>query len=151
MSSDFKYELKSHCIEQMLHKKALLVELLNHLSEAANNETKNSAGDKHETAKAHLQIEQEKVGKQLSELEEQIRNLDKIILHVNQPKIVKGSLVETENGTFFIAAAFGKILFRDQEIFVISEQSPLGKLMLHKKAGEMILLNNRKYVIKSIN
>ncbi len=46
---------------------------------ALNSETKSSAGDKHETGRAMLQLEMEKAGQQLKEVQEMQLQLHKII------------------------------------------------------------------------
>ena len=57
------------------------------LRQSASNETKSSAGDKHETALAMLQIEQANSGSQLSELLLQKELFDKIGHKIKRVKI----------------------------------------------------------------
>jgi hypothetical protein len=52
--------------------------ILNELNDSAKNETKSTAGDKHETALAMLQIEQENTRNKLKEIKEQKLQLDRI-------------------------------------------------------------------------
>ena len=59
-----KLKIHSHCLQILNQKIEELSNALNTATESANNETKSSAGDKHETARAMMQIEQEKLGKQ---------------------------------------------------------------------------------------
>ena len=50
------------------------------IQEALTSETKSSAGDKHETGRAMLQLEREKLGRQLAEAEKMKQTLLKVIV-----------------------------------------------------------------------
>src|SRR5258706_14595649 len=86
----------------------LFQEVLADLKESGSNETKSTAGDKHETALAMLQIEQANVGAQLQDVLEKKAALEKIDPMLSSSKIVNGSLVKTGNGYLFISIASGK-------------------------------------------
>ena len=100
------------------------------LNEASNNETKSTVGDKHETSKAMMHLEQEKLGSQLKEIEFQIKEFNALNFSVHSNQIVLGSLVETTHGYFFIATAIGKIQIDNLVVFAISNKSPLGSKFL---------------------
>ncbi len=137
--------------ERILQQK--LEELNNALSivnEAANNETKSTAGDKHETAKAMMQLEQEKLGHQIKLINAQINELTKIDVTKTHIKVSNGSLILTNNGLLFIGLGLGKISVYQETIFTISLQSPLAKLLLNKKVGETVKLNNLNYTIENL-
>jgi transcription elongation GreA/GreB family factor len=61
-----------------------------------------------------------------------------------------GALVQTETSTCFIAAAMGILSIENQKIAIISEQSPLAKALLKKKAGESIELAGKSNKILTI-
>lgn len=124
--------------------------VLTDLTEAGNNETKSSAGDKHETARAMMQLEQEKLGKQIQEWEIQKNILAKIDGEKKSSSISLGSLVESNNGYFFIAANIGKIQVGDSSVMVISTQSPLGIEFLNKVSGNDFSFNGKPYKILSV-
>jgi hypothetical protein len=63
-----KEQVYTRCLEVLVGKINLLKQTMNDLKESASNETKSTAGDKHETALAMLQIEQENTNKQLENL-----------------------------------------------------------------------------------
>ena len=62
---DFKQRVYEQCRQRIDEKISLLSHMLEELKESSSNETKSTAGDKHETALAMLQIEQENTGRQL--------------------------------------------------------------------------------------
>ena len=78
--------------------------IINEVKESSNSESKSSAGDKHETSKAMMQLEIEKLGTQLKEAELKLLEFDKINFNMNFQCIEQGSLVETNRGYFYTFA-----------------------------------------------
>ena len=118
---------------------------------AANNETKSSAGDKHETGRAMAQLETEKLTKQLGEALKLAELLHKINPQVKHQLIGLGSLVITSNGNFFISASLGKIELNEITYFAISSISPIGQLLIQKKENDSFSFNNKTYVINKVD
>lgn len=118
--------------------------------ESAAGETKSTAGDKHDTAKAMMQLEQEKLGRQLEVCLQQ----KKILEQVDAGKVFKqvefSSIVETDSGNFFISISSREIEVDGHRYIPISIQSPLAKAMLGKTVEGEFTFNNRKYGIVSI-
>ena len=132
------------------NKIAQLQQALNDLHESAKNETKSTAGDKHETALAMLQIEQENIRRQLRETQEQKTIFDGIDPLLSHAEIRKGSLIKTNKNWFFISAGVGKIKHEDIIIISLSLLSPLGLKLIGKKINESIIMNAAEYKIESI-
>lgn len=147
LNIEFKIELKNLCVTVINNKIAQLNNSLAEVTDAANNETKSSAGDKHETGRAMMQLEQEKLSKQLSELESQKNELIKLNVNSKNNNITSGTLINTSEGMFFIAVSIGKIVVHDQDVMVISPLSPIGKLLCSSKTP--FELNNKQYQILS--
>lgn len=120
------------------------------LNEASKNETKSTVGDKHETSKAMMHLEQEKLGSQIKEIEFQIKEFNSINFTTITTSVVLGSLVETNKGYFFIATAIGKMQIDDKTIFAISNKSPLGIKLIGLKENEAIEFNTTNYIIKKV-
>lgn len=120
------------------------------LNEASKNETKSTVGDKHETSKAMMHLEQEKLGSQIKEIEFQIKEFNSINFTTVTTSVVLGSLVETNKGYFFIATAIGKMQIDDKTIFAISNKSPLGLKLIGLKENEAIEFNTTNYIIKKV-
>lgn len=104
-------------------------------------ETKSSAGDKHETGRAMIQLEMEKSGQQLAEVQIMQESLSKIDIEKDSKFACLGSLVITTKGTYFLAISVGKVVVEVHEYFVISAQSPIGKQLLGNKVGDFIPFN----------
>lgn len=138
------------CLELIQQKIDVLQKNLHDLSDSAGNETKRTAGDKHETALAMLQIEQENNSRQLKEALQQKAVLEKIDPHLQTEMIVRGSLVHTNNGIFYISLGLGKLKVEGKTVFAVSPEAPLGKLMLMKKVGDAFQFNNTAYEILSL-
>lgn len=146
-----KEKVYSHYLKTINDKIQLLQYTLYDLKESGSNETKSTAGDKHETALAMLQIEQENKRTQLSDALTQKAALEKINPIVAALRIISGSLVKTNRGFFFISIALGKALIDGISVIAISPQSPLGMQLMGLSTGDVTEINNNRYVIESIS
>jgi transcription elongation GreA/GreB family factor len=139
------------CYRQVVQEKVqLLQQVLADLKESGSNETKSTAGDKHETALAMLQIEQAHQRQQLADAMKQLENLNKINPSVTGPVIVIGSLVKTNRGYFYISLALGKAEIAGIRVMALSPQSPLGGQMMGLTAGDSTDINNIRYMIEKV-
>ena len=145
-----KQKIHSHFLQIANDKVQLLQQRLNDLKESGANETKSTAGDKHETALAMVQIEQANIRQQLEEALTQLTFLEKINPQITTGKITNGSSVKTNKGYFYVSVALGKAIVDGVQIFAVSEFSPLGKKMLGLKVGEQIQLNEQVYIIELV-
>ena len=118
--------------------------------QSANTETKSSAGDKHETGRALLQLEQEKNVKQLAEAKELKEKLLKIEPKITSSIVSLGSVVFTSSGNFYISVAAGKLQIEEDSYFAISPASPLAVKLLGSKPADLIALNGRTYEIRYV-
>jgi transcription elongation GreA/GreB family factor len=151
LNSELKDAIKTFCLDLLQQKALALHSAIKAANESANNETKSSAGDKHETARAMMQLEQEKLNKQLKELNDQQEELVKINTSQIHHSITKGSLIKTPQALIYIASGIGKIHVNGQTVFVVSEQSPLGKKLMGARSGDKIELNGTSYSIEEIH
>lgn len=125
-------------------------DVLTDLNYSAANETKSTAGDKHETALAMLQIEQAHVGKKMEELKLQLLEISQIDESKINLTAALGSLIKTDKGYFYLSAALGKTIIDGENIFALSIRSPLGILFMGKKVGEHVGFNNMVYTILAL-
>ncbi len=145
-----KQKIYSHCLD-LLNKKILgLQNVLKELESSNASDTKSSAGDKHETARAMLHIEQENIGKQLKELQEQKAVLERIDPRTHAAQITKGSLVRTDKGFLYLSIALGKIVVEGETLMVISPGSPLGEKLMGLKEKDSVAFNDSHYRVESI-
>lgn len=115
--------------------------------ESGNDETKSTTGDKHETGKAMMQLEQEKIGFQLNELVKLNKVLEGIPTEISEEKIIPGNVVITDHGKFYICISAGKLNLDKEEFFVISAISPLGVAFLRSKKGADVIVQGKTYRI----
>jgi hypothetical protein len=145
-----KTTIHAHCLQLMLGKQTVLQDALAQATEASNQDSKSSAGDKHETGKAMMQLEQEKLGKQLQDINTQIDLLHKIADFKSPSSAQLGALVTTNLGLFYLAIGLGKIEMDGTPYFIISPQSPIGLQMVGKKVGEQFEVNGRSYTVNGL-
>ena len=148
---DFKQRVYEQCRQRIDEKISLLSHMLEELKESSSNETKSTAGDKHETALAMLQIEQENTGRQLKEAREQQLLFGKIDITINTTYVIQGSLVKTNRGWLFLSVGLGKIKLDDvATVIALSPQSPLGKKLVGLNVKDDVDVNNIRYVVEAI-
>ena len=150
ITPDFKKNIVKACKAVLDSKIKFLSDALQEATVAGNNETKSTAGDKHETARAMMQLEQEKIGNQLTDLETQINAFDKINFSVAHNIVSNGSLIEANHGFFLIGSAIGKLEVDSKIIFIISNKSPLALNLLGLKPNDKTIFNGVNYEIKAI-
>ena len=150
MTALFKQHVYDACLQNIQAKIDATAEALVEAMDAGNGESKSSAGDKHETAKAMMQIEQEKLSTQLDELEKQQEELKKIDLHLQTDYVAKGNLVYTNQGYLFVGIGLGRLKVNDHVVFVVSPSSPLGKKIIGLKQKERLDVNGLVYEIRKI-
>lgn len=113
-------------------------------------DTKSSAGDKYETGREMIQQDLNRLQQQLSLAQEDLKTLEWIRQAKPNDEIVLGSLVETDkNSYYFIAVSIGR-LPNYPNVYVISPQSPIGKLLLGKTIGERIEFNKQFFTLDRV-
>ena len=123
---------------------------INLAKESAQNEQKSSAGDKHETGKSLMQLEQENNSIHLQKMQNLQRVIPMLQSFTPSETVKLGSIVETSIGTYFVALGIGKVQFEGMDVFVISPASPIGKLLLSKKVGETVKFQNQLITITKV-
>jgi transcription elongation GreA/GreB family factor len=113
-------------------------------------DTKSSAGDKHEVGRAMIQQELDKLEARQERLEAQLRELDRIPEQASTAQVAHGSVVNTDQGSYFIAIGLGAITVGDQRCFVCSPASPIGQALLGKTVGDQLHFNGRALRILGI-
>ena len=113
-------------------------------------ETKSSAGDKHETGRAMLQLEREKAGHQLAEIEKTKQILSKINAESTSKNIGLGSVVFTTTSNYFISISAGELKVDNETFYAISASTPIGQLLLGKSVGDTVSFRNLSFEITEI-
>ena len=148
---NLKKELYNQC-EAFVNKRLQTVEeVIFSNQKALQSETKSSAGDKHETGRAMLQLEMEKAGQQLAGITKMKEILAKIDISKTTTNAHLGSIVFTDKLNYFLSISAGKLKALDKEFFAISISSPIGKLLLGKQENTSINFNKINFKILKIN
>ena len=145
-----KQQLFAHC-EQYIHQKITHAQkAIEEAQQAANEETKSSAGDKYETGRAMMQLEKEKHATQLNEGLKLQKVLAQITPQSSHQAGGLGSLVITSQANYYIAISAGKITIDKQNYFIISLASPIGQALQGLQKGEQVVFRGQTISIKNI-
>lgn len=124
---------------------------LDQAQEAAESETKSSAGDKFETGRAMMHAEMHKAKRQMGEAKTLMMDLKSMKLKSDYPAIEKGSYVITNTAHYFISVGLGKITTENETCFAISPASPIAKAMIGKSASEDFQFSGKSFTVESIH
>jgi len=151
---ELKKALFQQCQEYVNNRLETIQDIISSNQNALQSETKSSAGDKHETGRAMLQLEMEKASQQLASITQMKTILEKI--DVANPensglKIIHlGSVVFTEKATYFLSISAGEFTIEEKQYFAISFSSPIGKLLLGKVENDVVAFNGNAIKINKI-
>ena len=145
-----KKNLYAHCKNFIQEKLIFLEKQKEELQLALTSESKSSAGDKHETGRAMIQIEREKLGRQIAITEKNYNKLFALSNPANTSLVSLGSLVITDKANYYILISVESYLINSKIYYCISSQSPIGKLLLGKKVKDQINFNQNISTILEI-
>lgn len=120
------------------------------IQESLLSETKSTAGDKHETGRAMLQLEREKAGQQLAEIQKEKVVLSKINIEQKSEMTHLGSVVYTTQSNYFLSISSGLHQVNDLSFYAISPSTPIGKLLLGKRKGDTIVFREQSFTITEL-
>jgi hypothetical protein len=147
----WKEALLHICADYVQSRISHIREVLNQASEDAQTDQKSSMGDKYETSRAMLHLTQENASVQLREatkLQHLLTRMDRNLNDALNANV--GSLVITEKHRFFIAISIGEVIVSDQPFLVVSPDSPIGKSLMTKRAGDHFQFQGRQETILQI-
>mgnify|MGYP001439920874 FL=1 len=145
-----KKTLFNHCKTHLEKKMKVLEQLKKNLQKDLTYETKSSAGDKYETARAMIQLENEKLSNQIREIELNYQKLNTIKDFQTSKSISLGSIIFTDKANYYVAIAADFFEVNSKVFYCVSSQSPIGKLLIGKKINESIMFNNVQSTILEI-
>ena len=146
-----KQEVYNSCYKILDDKIAAHQAALHDLTEGLGNDTKSSAGDKHETSRAMMQLEYEKINNQLQEVKMQKELLERMHSDAHSSTVIKGSLIKTNKGYLFLSVPLGRINIGNVSVMVLSPLSPLGVKLMGLKVNDSTSINNTSYVVEEIS
>jgi len=141
--STIKTELYNYCLSTIEDKLNTINSVFDSAQSSANNETKSTAGDKHDTARAMAHLESEKNAKQLVEITKLKRVLPYLKEHSGTSQASLGSLVITTAGNYYLSISLGKVSLNSENYMLISAVTPIGKLLIGKSVGDVVSFNNK--------
>lgn len=145
-----KQELYNQCIQFIENRFQTIKKTISEIQESLTSETKSSAGDKHETGRAMLQLEREKAGNQLAEIQKIKEILSKVDVSKTSKSIGLGSVVYTSKANYFIAISAGVLKVQEDSFYAISSNTPIGQLLLGKTIGDVVKFRDEKFKVESV-
>jgi len=143
--------LFNHCENHINTKLKNYLKIDQELFKSLNEETKSSAGDKHETTRAMIQIEREKNSKRIKEIE----NLKKQLIIIksvqsDNSKVSPGSIILTSTNNYFISISSEIYSSDTSKFYCVSINTPIAKAYLGKMIGDIVTFNNIDSKIEKI-
>jgi transcription elongation GreA/GreB family factor len=155
----YRYFITVMTLKEKIHEQCSLVisgrlqelqQKLQGLRDSMANETKSTAGDKYETGRAMLHIEQDQVGRQVAQLTAQQAVLNSIDPTAKTQRVVAGSLVLMAGSYYYLSTGLGKMLVDGHAVVALSLQSPLGAKLKGLGAGDAVEMNGKEMKIMEI-
>lgn len=144
-----KKTIIKHCELLIQGKLEGLKRRLAELQASANEDSKSAMGDKYETGRAMIHLEQENITSQSEQFMNQLKVLSQV--SIEEHHIIQlGSLVATNHGKFFISIGLGAIQIEGESIFLIAPTSPIGGKMIGCKQGAVIQFNDKHYELQAV-
>lgn len=140
-------KLHEHCQGQLNERRAAIEAAIAGVMESMEQEGKSTAGDKHHTARASMQLERERLGKSLEQLERLQFALDRTPVEGGSDRVRLGSLVSTSSGQFYVAIPCEAYLEDGQIVHCMGPDSPLAGALLGKVVGQTYRLGDRLFEI----
>lgn len=151
MTSAFRQILIAQCKLLIQDKMQDLQASFDQAENALHAETKSSAGDKYETSREMIQQDLDRLRRQLEEAGKDRLILTEIEnLNSGSKQIKAGSLVETDQGIYFIAVGVGKVSIEGKTVFAVSLQSPIAQRLMGKQVGGVLEFNGKSQLIHQI-
>ena len=144
---EFKISLHQACLQSIDQTITLATQAMEDAQNAANQETKSSVGDKYETGRAMMQLEKEKYAQQLAQAQDLRQQLELLNPQNTSSHIQRGTLLRSNESLYYLGVSLGKITHEGKTVFVLSAASPLGQVLLGKKAGDKISFQGRSISI----
>ena len=142
-----KSMLYDACLAFVQKRESSILSTIKSHQSALQTETKSSAGDKHETGRAMLQLEMEKAGKQLEDVYQMKQVLGKINMSLTEKKARLGSLILTTIGPYYLSISAGALKIEDKTYYAVSVDSPIGKCLLGSVPTDRLYFRNEFEVI----
>ena len=149
-SLEIKQILYNKCVDFIEDRLKIINQSILEIQESLSTETKSSAGDKHETGRAMLQLEREKAGNQLAEILKIKKMLSKINTDKTSKSIGLGSVVYTTQANYYISISAGELKFESDSFYAISSNTPIGRLLMGETVGNSVKFREESFTIQTV-
>ena len=122
------------------------------LQASLSKETKSTAGDKHETGRAMVQLDMEQAGERLARAEAMVAAFRR--LNAAEPRTAAGpgAWVVTDSGQFFIGVAAGALTLPDGgRLHAISADAPIAQALRGTTAGTTLEFRGKHWAVVSVH
>jgi hypothetical protein len=147
MNTEEKNHLLEYCERHVEDKLERIQSEIERGKQALNGESKSSAGDKHETARAMAQLEMEKAGQRYSQVLPMRLVCRQIRANFNssEESVVRlGSLVCSGGKFYFLAISLGLVNINSQKYIVVFTKKPAWRGLDRKNYWGFQLFQRRK-------
>ncbi len=148
--SKLKEQLYILCIEYIKTRETDIKKNIAEAQEAANDDSKSSAGDKFETGRELMQQEIDLNLSRLADLDKLKQTLEKITPTMISSTAMPGCVVRTNNGNYYLSIGAGLLKVEDVGYYAISAASPIGLKLVGLKVGDTFVFNGKNYVVESV-
>lgn len=115
-------------------------------------ETKSTAGDKHETGRAMVQLDIEQAGERLARTEAMEGLFRRLELDRPRHEVGPGAWVETQLGHFFIGIPLGAVTLPEgSRLQAISADAPIAVALRGRTAGETIPFRGQDWTVVAVH
>ena len=145
-----KQKLHAYCLKFLSDRLSAIDKIMDDCQRAANSETKTTAGDKHETNRAMMQLDRENHAVQRVATLHGLAKLRAIDLNQEHEEAELGAVIRSDKGSFFLAISAGKTMIDDELFYIISIDSPIGQALLGAEQEDIIFFRDREYDILDV-
>jgi len=145
--NNLKEQLHQQCVNYVQQRMDAAQHAIAEAQQAANNDTKSSAGDKYETGREMAQQETNRNLTQLNEANKLMVALNRIGTGGQSATAEAGSIVRTNQGNFYLSISAGNIKVNDAAFIAISTASPVGIKLKGAKVGDRFDFNGKSYSV----
>ncbi len=145
--STLKEQLHQQCVNYVKQRMDDAQQAIAEAQQAANNDTKSSAGDKYETGREMAQQETNRNLIQLNEANKLMVALNRISTGSKPATAEAGSVVKTNQGNFYLSISAGNINIDGETYIAISTASPVGLKLKGTQAGDSFTFNGKTYSV----
>ncbi len=147
---EIKEKLYLLCNDYIANRVAVIKQNIAEAQEAANDDTKSSAGDKFEVGREMMQQEIELNFGRMGEMLKLKQALENVHPSHKNTIVSPGALVYTTAGVYYMVIGAGKLLLNGTTYYAISPEAPIALLMNGKHAGDDFILNGKTVKIEKI-